>query len=165
MTIGDNFASFQISSKGMSVQRKKMDLIAENIANTDTTKMPDGLPYRRKTLSVTSTNNSNLPIQQNGNHVQLKTTSLNHFSNEMDDFIGSKKVEYGIVSEEKIDTTPGQLVYMPDHPDADKNGYVVMPNVNVVTEMIDMITATRTYEANLTAFNSAKQMAKDALDI
>ncbi len=165
MKIGDNFLSFQISSKGMSVQRKKMDLIAENIANTETTKMPDGLPYRRKTLQVSSTQGANNGIQEVSNQLQLKTTSENHFSTEMANFLGNKKVDYGINSKEVIDETMGQKVYMPDHPDADEKGFVQMPNVNVVTEMVDMITATRSYEANLTAFNSAKQIAKDSLDI
>jgi flagellar basal-body rod protein FlgC len=59
----------------------------------------------------------------------------------------------------------GELIYMPDHPDADQNGYVKMSNVNVINEMVDMIAASRSYEANLTAFNSSKQMAKDSLDI
>ena len=66
---------------------------------------------------------------------------------------------------EYTDNEKGELVYMPDHPDANKDGYVEMPNVNVVTEMVDMISASRSFEANLTAFNAAKQIAKDSLEI
>ena len=83
----------------------------------------------------------------------------------MGNFINNNKPDNGIQSEEVNDSTPGQLVYMPDHPDADEKGYVMMPNVNVVTEMVDMISATHSYEANLTVFNSSKQIAKDSLDI
>ena len=66
---------------------------------------------------------------------------------------------------ENVDNSEGELVYMPDHPDANEDGYVHMPNVNVITEMVDMISASRSFEANLTAFNAAKQIAKDSLEI
>ena len=66
---------------------------------------------------------------------------------------------------ENVDNSEGELVYMPDHPDANEEGYVNMPNVNVITEMVDMISASRSFEANLTAFNAAKQIAKDSLEI
>lgn len=166
MKVNNDFFGMNITSAGLSVQRKKMNLIAENIANASTTKADDGKPYQRKFLvvsqnAVANDNNPAVP----GSMLELSTSRNDHISgfkdllnNQVDDTSG---MDAEIVKDLKV----GDVVYMPDHPDADENGYVQMPNVNIVTEMVDMISATRSYEANLTAFNSAKQMAKDTLEI
>lgn len=165
MKINNNFFGLKISASGLSVQRKKMNIIAENIANSSTTRTDDGTPYQRKFMIVTQEQNgiiSNSGVE--GVNVKMNISNPTHFeTSPQSSFIAENKS--GLKTDIKEDATPGDTVFMPDHPDADKDGYVHMPNVNVITEMIDMIAATRSYEANLTAFNASKQMAKDSLEI
>jgi len=166
MKINPNFSSFNISSKGMSIQKKQMDVITENIANTSTTRTEDGTPYKRKYISV-EFEKDNFPLNSFKNFQSgFRTTNPNHlkpqsyYENSVND-LGESKFK----TKENTDNSEGELVYIPDHPDADEDGYVQMPNVNIVTEMVNMISASRNFEANLTAFNSAKQIAKDSLEI
>ena len=133
------FGGMNISSSGMTAQRLRTDVISENIANANTTRTSKGGPYVRKTVVLTEKTLTkfgdvfNRTIQGVGNGV--KVTAI------------------------KDDTeTDMNLVYDPSHPDADENGYVLYPNVNVVTEMTNLIDATRSYEANATAFNASKAM-------
>lgn len=165
MKINPNFSAFRISSKGMGIQKKQMDLITENIANTSTTRTEDGGPYKRKYISVEfEKNNFQNNIQSGNLNIGFKANKPNHISPvQLSNGIQQEGSMFSI--SEEADTSEGELVYMPDHPDADEEGYVHMPNVNIVTEMVDMITASRSFEANLTAFNAAKQMAKDSLEI
>lgn len=163
MKVGLNFNGFNISAKGMSVQRKKMDLVAENIANMDTTKTETGKPYQRKFL-VVNTDNKPGDIQPKGNSIQLRTTDPEHFRNEVELQTDNQNGSM-IKTKETEDPSAGSMVYMPGHPDANEKGYVLMPNINIITEMVDMIAASRGYESNLTAFNASKQMAKDSLEI
>jgi len=166
MKINTSFLGFDHSARGMSIQRKKMDLIAENLANIDNTQESNGAPYKRQFLRVTSKENSNsafniADIQQ----IRLKSTKNDHFDvTDIQDNYNMKK-NSPLDDEVVKDTETGDMVYMPEHPDANENGYITMPNVNVVNEMVDMISATRGYEANLTAFNASKQLAKDSLEI
>ncbi len=165
MRINPNFSAFRISSRGMSIQKKKMELITENIANTSTTKTSDGKPYKRKFISVFQEKNKFQDLQAN-NSLNLNTGF--YYNNIKQPMLGSPNnliSEDGIKITEETDQSEGELIYMPDHPDADEEGYVQMPNVSVVTEMVDMISASRSFEANMTAFNAAKQMAKDSLEI
>lgn len=164
MKIGPNLKSFNISAKGMSVQKRKMDLIAENIANTGTTKTSEGTPYRRKFIQISSDSKFSVP-ELPKNNLKLKVRDADHMEFAGSNTIGSNNNQEVISSEVLEDETPGEMVYMPDHPDADEEGYVQMPNVNVVNEMVDMIAATRSFEANLTAFNASKQIVKDSLEI
>jgi flagellar basal-body rod protein FlgC len=141
-----------------------MNLIAENIAFADNVRSEDGQPFKRKYLTVVANEepifNNNLTINQG---IPLITSNENHIGSSVP---ASENYNVGNIKvDEKTDQKEGELFYMPDHPDADQNGYVKMSNVNVINEMVDMITASRSYEANLTAFNSSKQMAKDSLDI
>lgn len=172
-SIGGNYNSFNISANGMSVQKKKMDLIAENIANTSTTRTEKGGPYKRKFLlleqkEARNSFQANLDIE--GRSIAMLTNNPNHIRTTPATVAkGIEKKDgdspAGINMNVREDQKEGDKVYMPDHPDADDDGYVVMPNVDVVTEMVEMISATRSYEANLTAFNASKQMAKDSLEI
>jgi flagellar basal-body rod protein FlgC len=168
MKVNDSFFGLKISAAGLSVQRKKMNLIAENIANVSTTKTEEGTPYKKKYLIITQepqTFAQNLEMENQG--MRMAVSDSSHFAmSPLPELTPDEKnnVE-GLKSEEMTDSTPGDTVYMPDHPDADKDGYVHMPNVNTITEMVDMISASRSFEANLTALNTAKQMAKDALEI
>jgi flagellar basal-body rod protein FlgC len=132
------FGSLGISGSGMTAERMRMDVIAENLANADTTRTEDGTPYRRKEVVLQSAGSSS------------------SFQNVLD---GVQVA--GIVD----DPTPARRVYEPGHPDADAQGYVTLPNVDPVTEMTDLITASRGYEANVTAMNDAKQMFSKSLDI
>lgn len=165
MKINPNFSAFKISSRGMSIQKKKMELITENIANTSTTKTSEGKPYQRKFISVFLEKNKFQDLQANNSN-NFKTGF--YYNNSKQPLLGSPNdsiSEGDIKITEETDKSKGELVYMPDHPDANEEGYVEMPNVSVVTEMVDMIAASRSFEANMTAFNAAKQIAKDSLGI
>ncbi|MGE5679441.1 MAG: flagellar basal body rod protein FlgC [Bacillota bacterium] len=167
MKISNNFFGIKMSAAGLSLQRKRMNLISENLANSTTTRTEDGGPYQRKFLVVKQENlpfSKNLEIQNQT--LQMAITEPSHIA--MTPQAQSNNQSGGAIGlngTEVKDTKEGDAVYMPEHPDADKDGYVHMPNVNVVTEMVDMIAATRSYESNLTALNSSKQMAKDAMEI
>ncbi len=166
MKIGGNFSGFDISAQGLSVQRKKMNLIAENIANADTTRTADGQPYKRKFLSVQQAGEqfgNNLIAA--GSTIRLNTTNSDHISNPGSTPLQVSDSQEEMNVNENTDQSAGEIVYMPDSPDADENGYVQMSNVNIITEMVDMIAASRSYEANLTALNSSKQIAKDSMEI
>lgn len=139
--MGSAFSSLRISSSGLSAERLRMDTIASNIANATTTRGEDGQPYRRK-IAVFE---ENLTKEINNS----KEVNLN----------GVKAI--GIVD----DDSELRRVYDPTHPDSDEEGYVLMPNVNILNEMADMIAATRAYEANITAINSEKSMFMKALEI
>jgi flagellar basal-body rod protein FlgC len=167
MKILGSLFGLSISTKGMSVQRKKMDLISENIANADAVRTQNGEPYRRKFLKINEVNNSfQGMLRTEGQALRINATNKNHmtaaaFPEQME--IISKPE--GISVNEMVDERMGDRVHMPEHPDADKEGYVEMSNVNIITEMVDMIAASRSYEANLQALNSSKQMIKDTLEI
>jgi flagellar basal-body rod protein FlgC len=165
MKIGGNLSGFDISAKGLSIQRKKMNLIAENIANADTVRTQDGQPYQRKSLEVTQKQDIFLSKLSAGNQtLKLNVTNENHISAPVQSTeINGNEQELNF--NEIKDTKEGDIVYMPDHPDANEEGYVQMSNVNIITEMVDMIAASRSYEANLTALNASKQIAKDSLEI
>lgn len=166
MKIGENFGGFNISAKGLSIQREKMNLIAENIANADTIRGENGQPYKRKYMTVEQKPNAfQFMGMQNQSTVKLNTSNENHISTSgsvINQVPGEDTNLNAAVNEEQ---TAGEIVYMPDHPYADENGYVEMSNVNIITEMVEMIAATRSYEANLTALNASKQIAKDSLEI
>jgi len=165
MKISSKLLGFDISGLGLSIQRKRMNLIAENIAKGDDVRDVNGQPYQRKSLVVKEKQSLFANSLNNSTNVlNLKSTDRNHISFPDNKQSGIFNYE-GLRTEEVVDKTEGEIVYMPDHPDADENGYVQMSNVNTVTEMVDMIAATRSYEANLTALNSSKQMIKDTLDI
>ncbi len=143
------FNSFNISASALTAQRLRMDVISQNIANVNTTRTAEGTPYRRKTV-VFQEKEADVPFSQ-----YLSEQSRDSLS------AGGGVRVTGIVE----DQTPFKEVYDPSHPDADDNGIVRMPNVEVVTEMVNMISATRAYEANVTALNASKSMAVKALEI
>ena len=133
------FDAIDVSASGLSAERLRMDVTAENLANAQTTRAADGGPYRRKTVV----------LQEAGGGFGAELAR-------------ARGVEVaGIVQ----DGAPPRMVYDPSHPDADARGYIQMPNVNPVTEMVDLITASRGYEANVTAMQTAKQMFSKTLDI
>ncbi|MCD6103958.1 MAG: flagellar basal body rod protein FlgC [Thermotogaceae bacterium] len=133
----NEFLTMTVSATGMTAQRLRLDVIASNIANSETTRTPEGTPYRRR-ISVFS-------------EYLLKSGETR-----------SSGVKVSRIAE---DTSPFRVVYDPSHPDADENGYVQLPNVNVLREMIDLINAQRSYDANVSAFNTVKAMINSALQI
>lgn len=138
----DLLTAFKISASGLNVQRTRMNVIASNLANINTTRTAEGGPYRRKEVVVAA---------------QPAEPSFK-------DVLGSKvnKVE---VAEIREDNGPLRKVYDPNHPDADPDGYVSLPNVNLMEEMVDMISTSRSYEANVTATSTTKNMIQRALEI
>ena len=162
------FRSLEIAAGGLSAQRARMEIAAQNIANAETTRTPEGGPYHRKVVSLepaaTSTtlpqadvtNLSNLGGAQLGMPVAATPSDE---TNPADQLAG---VRVAGVYEDK---TPGPMVYDPGHPDADANGYVRMPNVRVTDEMMEMMDARRVYDANATVFQVAKAMLHRALEI
>ena len=143
------FGAADVSVSGLTAQRLRMDLIAENIANVETTRTQDGSPYKRKTLL----------FQERGSAVP--------FADFFNKAMGGKVQDTRGVRVTRIveDNRPGSRVYDPGHPDADADGYVTKPNVNIVEEMVNMISAARSYEANVTALNTTKAMIAKTIEI
>jgi len=136
----------EISASALTAQRLRLDVISSNIANVDTTRTEKGEPYRRKMVVFQEMNES---------------SDFNEILRDKINYSG-KGVRVAAIIE---DQRPFKIVYDPAHPDADEKGYVRMPNVNIVEEMVDMISATRSYEANVTAINSTKNIISKALEI
>lgn len=157
------FNSLNISATGMSLQRQRMDTISQNIANSETTRTDEGGPYRRQFV-VSRVKEPEVFPKFIENEIRLERTDASHYEDEpIED---ETPVPSGTeVAEVAVDPSPPRLVYDPTHPDANEQGYVAKPNINVVTEMVDMIASARAYEANLTALNAAKEMNKQAMEI
>jgi len=142
----DFLTSIHISSSGLAVQRLRMEALASNLANVETTRTPEGGPYRRKDVVVTA-----LPLEDD--FAAVLKTELGENLN--------RALATGIIE----DTSEPRKAFNPSHPDADAEGNVAMPNVNLVEEMVNLVTATRSYEANVTAINAAKSMALRAIEL
>ncbi|KJS30361.1 MAG: flagellar basal body rod protein FlgC [Desulfatitalea sp. BRH_c12] len=138
--------ALQTSATGLSAQRLRMNLISSNLANINTTRTAEGGPYKRKDAVFTAN------PQSSGFNDAL--------ARQMD----PQRIEV-LVTEIRNDERPPVLKFDPGHPDADGDGFVALPNVNVVEEMVNMISASRSYEANVTAIKATKDMAADAIDI
>jgi flagellar basal-body rod protein FlgC len=165
MKLDKIFAGLNISSLGLSVQRRRMNNIAENLANAETTRTENGGPYRRKILQLKARSAQVFASTFQQASVPLSTTQAGHVRGADFGAQGDPATMTAIEAKQTEDSTPPRIVYDPGNPDADANGYVAMPNVNVVTEMVNMISASRSFEANVVAINAAKNMAKDSLEI
>ncbi len=144
------FSAFNISATGMTAQRYRMDIISQNVANASTTRTADGTPYRRQVVTF-----AEKPGQTPFSHVLGKAAYSHGYS-------GNGVKVSGVFEDH---TTEMNMVYDPSHPDADENGYVSYPNVNIITEMTNLIDASRAYEANSTAFSASKSIALKGLQI
>ncbi len=142
------FGALDIGASALTAQRLRMDTISQNIANANTTRTEDGTPYRRR-LVVFQERSQGIPFSE-----YLSASSKERY-------VG-KGVKVSAVVE---DGSNFKRVYDPGHPDADEEGYVSMPNIDIITEMVNMISATRAYEANVTSINTTKSMAMKALEI
>lgn len=145
------FNGMNISASGMSAQRLRMDIISQNVANVETTRDENGNPYRRKTVVFSE--------RESGSFGTVLAQSA---ASKATDKPGNGVKVTAIVEDH---VTAMKRVYNPSHPDADQDGYVTMPNVNTVTEMTNLISATRSYEANVTAFNATKNMLLKGLEV
>ena len=135
-----DFTSFKISASALSANKTRMDVVSANLANINTTRTAAGGPYRRQ-------------------DVVFKSESVSGFEGQLKSAMG---VEVAKIEE---DSGPPRLVHNPSHPDADENGNVAMPNINLMQEMVDMMLATRSFEANANAISASKAMFLKALDI
>jgi flagellar basal-body rod protein FlgC len=163
----DLFASMAVSASGLSAQRKRMEAIAKNIANAETTRSADGGTYRRRTV-VLSTDDSSPAVSRPipAHRVSLARTSEAHLAGGRGIAPAAESSTPVVEAEEVVDEDAGyRLVYDPNHPDADEKGYVRLPDINSVGEMVDMITATRAYEANLSAMKAYQSMVTKSLEI
>ena len=131
-------SGIEVTAGALTAQKIRLDIVAQNIANAQTTRTPEGGPYKRKIIS---------------------------FENELVKRAGGVGLQTVNISSITDDKTPGQAVYNPQHPDAGPDGTVVMPNVNLAFEMVDLITASRAYEANLTVVKNARNLALKTLQI
>lgn len=164
MKIQSLFTALNINASGLSAQRKKLDAISSNIANINTTRGEDGQPYRRRIAVMKAENIPAFETVLRRQRLTLETTRKEHFPFQQS--VRRLSTDYRAVdSRIEEDQSDFQEVYDPSHPDADADGYVKMPNINVVSEMVDMISASRSYEANLSSIEAIKQMARQALDI
>ena len=140
--------SLRVSSSALDAQRLRMDVIANNVANMNTTRTPDGGPYRRQSVT----------FREEGRDLPFR------------DFLGAAsgrgRTGGGVAVHQVIeDNVPARRVYDPEHADADADGFVLMPNIDIVTEMTDLVGAQRSYEASVTVLNATKTLALRALDI
>ena len=141
------FSSIDIAASGLTAERVRMDVTSENLANAPTTNGPGGQPYRRQ-------------------EVELEQVGGNSFGSTLAGAMGGSPTPGGVeVAGVVNDPTPDQLVYDPGHPGANAQGYVSMPNVNPVTEMTDLIDESNSYQADVTAMNTAKTMFTKTLDL
>lgn len=144
------FSTFRVTASALTAQRLRMDVVSNNVANAETTRTEEGGAYQRQQVYFMAKQSESgiLPMIKAAAKRQIEAPG--------------KGVQ---VSSIIADDSPGNVVYDPNHPDADEEGFVTYPNVNVITEMTDMLSATRSYEANVTVFNSLKNMASRALEL
>jgi flagellar basal-body rod protein FlgC len=163
------FNALAIASSGLSAQRFRMEVIAQNLANAETTRTPEGGPYQRKivNLEAIKPQNATNAVAEAKDATQTalatatqSTPTSTSTDDSTNDLTGGVRIA-GVTN----DKTEGPLVYDPAHPDADKNGYVRMPNVNMTEELMDLMNARRLYEANATVFQVARSMLHKAIDI
>jgi flagellar basal-body rod protein FlgC len=156
--------SFDISGYGLSAQRVRVNTISSNIANAQTTRTEEGGPYRRREVVFKAINFNDVYNKALG-----ETTNAVKYQDPLDEGQFGQKVNPAIMSVtvDKIvrDDSKPLMKYEPHHPDADANGYVAYPNINPVVEMADLVEATRSYQANVAAFESSKEMANSAISL
>lgn len=142
----DLFNAMNVGASALNAQRDRMNVIASNLANIHTTRTPEGGPYKKKSVVFEACNPES------------------PFERQLQDKL-DKQIQGVHVREIVESQALPQKVFDPSHPDADGEGYVLMPNINLMSEMVDMISASRSYEANVTAVNASKSMASKALEI
>jgi flagellar basal-body rod protein FlgC len=140
------FSTLSVSASGMAAQRTRAELLVENLANAETTRTPDGGPYRRKDV------------------VFAEDNAVGSFSSEFSSALGSGMSGVA-VAETTLDTSEPERRYQPGHPDADKDGYVAFPRINPAEDMVDLLGTSRSYEANVAAISAVKDMIQKSLEL
>jgi len=160
------FGAMDISATGLSTQRTKINVISENIANAETTRTEDGGPYRRK-LILQKSGSRGVQFSEvlTEHELKMEKTDRKHFPSEPFSHTHDTKKTGVHVEEIFEDPSEFKMIFDPSHPDANEDGYVAMPNVNVVQEMTDLIASSRNFEANITAMNSSKRMIRSTFKI
>ncbi len=157
-------SSFDISGYGLSSQRVRVNVISSNIANAQTTRTDEGGPYRRKQVIFKA-----IDFNEQFNKALQGMTKSASYEDPLDEGDFGKKVNPAVMSVivDKVvrDDSKPKMKFEPNHPDADANGYVAYPNINPVVEMADLVEATRSYQANVAAFESVKAMANNAISL
>ncbi|HYJ17220.1 MAG TPA: flagellar basal body rod protein FlgC [Candidatus Limnocylindria bacterium] len=144
----DLFKIFSISGSGMAAQKSRMSVVAGNLANSESTRTVDGGPYRRRDV------------------IFQAAPPPGEFADELNDIAADQERAQGVeVVGVKQSNRPPRRIFDPSHPDASPEGYVAMPDINSIEEMVDMLSAVRSYEANLSAFNSTKALIRKILDL
>lgn len=140
------FQAMELNAQALSTQRRRLDLVSSNLANAQTTRTPEGGPYRRRDIALST------------------DVARGRFGEVLHDELmePTRTVQ---VEEVVADRAPPRMVFDPNHPDADPSGYVAMPNINAVEEMVDMVTIMRSYQANLNVFSSLREMTTRALSL
>lgn len=167
-----SFGIFDTAASGMHAQRVKMDVIASNIANINTTRNPDGTPgiYQKKNVSFETVYNDKIgfetPSFPYGEYRPFYSPQQNEMFLRGGVFFDEQEISQGVrVSAIEASKDPYKIIYDPSHPDSDEEGYVKLPNVNVVEEMVDMVQASKAYEANATVAETTKSMMTSAIRI
>jgi flagellar basal-body rod protein FlgC len=140
------FSAISVSATGMSAQRARTEVLVENLANSETTRTPEGGPYRRKDA------------------IFAEDSGVGSFASEFDAALGPS-LSGVTVSEIAVDASAPEMRYQPGHPDADKDGYVAYPKINPAEDMVDLLGASRGYEANVAAISAVKDMINKSLDL
>ncbi len=138
-----SFDALEVLSAGLSAARMRVNVLASNVANAETTRTPEGGPYKRKDV------------------VQIAQSAPGSFSSVLDRMSLARPAIAGVIE----DQSAPKKVFEPGHPDADKEGFVAYPNINVVSTMTDLMSASRLYQANITAIETARKMSSDAREI
>lgn len=165
------FDSMKINTSALNLERMKLDVISSNIANVNTTRTEDGGPYLSKMVtfeeSIKNTESfSNVHSGKMSTHSLMTTTNKGHLSTSLETGAVSGKKSFGVRATGIIENEENlRMQYDPSHPNADEEGYVTYPNVDMADEMIDLMNTLRSYEANVTAIDASKSMLKKALEI
>jgi flagellar basal-body rod protein FlgC len=162
------FSVMRTIGSGLTAHRKRMETIASNIANAETTRAEDGLPYRKQTVRIKEKKVERTYVVPGPTpRLRLQTTSPRHIATGASGAARTVAGEEPSMEAEIVEAPPGRVkfVYDPHHPDANSDGYVAYPDINPVEEMVDMMEATRAYEANIASMDAFKSMIKKALEI
>ena len=159
------FRALEISSSGMTVQRQKMDAVSENIANVDTSRTEKGGPYQRRRIVVSETTErpsfSSAMKRAHGKRARTHSKHIEGMTRS-----GNRQETPQVEGKNIVDAASSfKLIFDPSHPEANQEGYVQMPDIEIINEMVDMISANRAYEANIAAISAAKRMINEAMEI
>ena len=165
MDISPLFSSMDLSTSGLTAQRRRLEVVAKNLANIETTRTANGGPYRRQVVTFTEEASFSTMMQEATQQSSKAVRTNSYHMNLQSEGTPQQQSLQGVSAQINEDQSPMREVYDPGHPDANEEGFVSYPNVDIVTEMTELISATRAFEANVSAFTASKQMMRKALDL